>query len=98
MYESTFEIPGQTDAVAERALAAIAWPELVARLAAQRDLRRVLLAGEVGSAASFNPTAAAMLSNRGEGKRDINRDVLAHGKYPWANGVVPQAAACDREF
>ncbi|UIP07393.1 hypothetical protein LY632_03065 [Erythrobacter sp. SDW2] len=98
MYESTFEIPGQTDAVAEQALAAIAWPVLVARLSARRDLRCVLLAGEAGAAASFNPAAAAMLSQWGVGKRDVNRDVLAHGKYPWANGVAPPAAAGDREF
>lgn len=100
MYESTLEIPGRSDAHAGQELAAIAWPDLVARLAARRDLRRVLLAGEAGHAASFNANAAALLAGQAHGKRDINRDALVDGKQPWANNAeaADSAAAGDREF
>ncbi|WP_284123813.1 hypothetical protein [Parerythrobacter aestuarii] len=99
MYENTLEIPGRTDGQETGELRAIAWPELVARLAAQRDLRSVLLSRDSDGRASFNPCAAAMLTGRGDSKPNINRDALSHGKYPWANQVdaASGAAEGDRE-
>ena len=99
MYETQLEIPARAEAAAGDALAAIAWPDLVAKLAARRDLRRVLLAGEPGTGASFNPVAAAMLAGLAGGKRDVNPEALVDGKYPSANGAgaAGTAASGDRE-
>lgn len=100
MYESNLEIPGRTEDFTDGRLAAIAWPDLVARLAAQNDLRRILLAGAASGRASFNATAAAMLADREDGKRVVNRDALANGKHPQANPVkaAAEAVAADREI
>lgn len=89
MYESLLNIPERSDGGADAPLAAIAWPELAARLAARRDFRRELRAGETGAGngASFNPAAADMLTGRGDGKRHVNRDALADGKQPWVNAA-----------
>jgi hypothetical protein len=99
MYETQLEIPALAEAATGDALAVIAWPNLVASLAARRDLRRVLLAREPGCGASFNPMAAAMLAELAGGKRDVNRDALADGKYPSAKvaGAAGTAASGDRE-
>lgn len=100
MYESNFEIPGRTEDFSNGRLAAIAWPDLVARLAAQHDLRRAMLAGAVSGRASFNATAAAMLTGLDDGKHVVNRNALANGKHPQANPVkaVTEAAAGVREI
>jgi hypothetical protein len=86
MYESISQFSERGEAGAEAPLASFAWPELAARLTARRDLRGALRSSKaVGrKGASFNPTAAAMLAGL-EDKRDVNRDVLADGKQPWAN-------------
>ncbi|ABC64786.1 hypothetical protein [Erythrobacter litoralis] len=82
----------------------IAWPELVARLAAQRDLRRLLLSDRSGGPASFNGGAAAWLASAGgsnaTGKRDVNRDALSDSNQA---GAIDADAACgaaggDREI
>ena len=100
MYENRLEMPGRADALADGELRAIAWPELVARLAAQRDLREVLLSRDNDGRASFNPAAAAMLAGRDGGKPPVNRDALSHGKYPWATkpDTATGAAEGDREI
>ena len=99
MYESRIEIPDQVEAATGDALASVAWPELVAKLAAQHDLRRILLSGERGPRASFNPMAANLLVGLGHSKRDVNPEGLVRGKYPLAN-AAPAAeteASADRE-
>lgn len=103
MFENTRDHfhPGEGANAGE--LQAISWPVLVARLAAQRELRRVFLAPGNDGRASFNPGAAAWLSREEgfeqPGKRDVNRDALADGKQAWANtaGAASGAAAGDRE-
>jgi hypothetical protein len=64
-------------------LAAVDWSGLVARLAAERDLRRELTA-RIGAAASFTTGAAAVLESACEGPVDgepaVNPAALAVGK------------------
>ena len=91
MFEGNVPIPGHDAAVTERELRAVAWPELVARLAAQRDLRRVLLARDDSASASFNPCAAALLTRGEDYKQPVNRDVSVDGKRQ-------QAQATDAAF
>ena len=96
--------PGEGDSASAGSLRAIAWPELVARLSAQSDLRRVLLDRNAGGSASFNGGAAAWLS-RSEApaetsKRDVNRDALSDSNQA---GAIDADAACgavegDREI
>ena len=80
MFESNVQIPGHDNAATQSDLRAIAWPELVARLAANRDLRGVLLARDDSASASFNPCAAALLTRSEEYKRPVNLDVSVDGK------------------
>jgi hypothetical protein len=54
------------------------WTDLMARLAATRDLREELSEGENGKATSF---AGFRCETREEGKRAVNQDVLSHGKF-----------------
>jgi len=100
MFESKLDIRRQDqNGATPDALNAIAWPELVARLAAQRDLRGVLLTREDNQGASFNPCAAALLAASTESKHDINRDALGDRKYPRARTVDAAGGAVegDRE-
>ena len=65
------------------------WTDLVARLAATRDLREELdHTGEAGFA-GFS-TSLPELGDKG--KRDGNQDILRHGKF---NGSKPSLAAND---
>lgn len=91
MYENSREILTGREAAAPDELRAVVWPELVARLAAQRDLRRVLLAREDSGRASFNAPAAALLAGGNQSKQEINRDALSDGNQP---GAKPVGAAC----
>lgn len=84
MFEGNLQIPDTGTAGTEGELRAIAWPELVARLAANRDLRRVLLTRDDSASASFNPCAAALLSRGEDYKHAVNLDVSVDGKYPTA--------------
>lgn len=99
MYESNLRIPAHADAIPGDAPATVAWPELVAKLAARRDLRRMLQSREADGGASFDAIAAAALAGLGEGKRDVNRNVLVDGKCPSANPAkaAGTAASGDRE-
>lgn len=73
-----------SDSAAEE-LCAVNWPDLVARLAAARDLRAELAEAEDVALASFDPHGAAHLAAHGEkppveGKRSVNPDGLVNGK------------------
>lgn len=58
----------------------VSWSDLVAKLEAARELRAELGAGESGGDGSFDPDSARHIAALGEGKQDINLDVLANGK------------------
>ena len=69
-------------------LAPLDWGGLLARLGAERDLRREL-AGRNGTstgAASFVAGAAWALDRSPQGQRDVNRDALADCKA--ARGIM----------
>ena len=67
-----------------KALKAIAWPELTARINAARDLRRVLRRDNTCMMASFTDAAAGYFDAREsaaeQGKQTVNPDALEHGK------------------
>jgi hypothetical protein len=79
------------------ALRAVAWSELVAKLAAARDLRAVFAVSRRGSLASFAPQAARALALRDAGEQSINPDALEHGKGPRAISIAAAVAAGDRD-
>ena len=102
MFEKTSDHFTPNEGAAAGELQAIAWPALVARLAAQRDLCRVLLSRDGRGQASFNAGAAAWLAQSTaaeSGKRDVNLDALADRKQDRANtaGAANGAAEGDRE-
>jgi hypothetical protein len=68
-------VPGSLDAAH-----APAWPDLVAKLAAARDLRGVLARVASDEGSSFAPQAARALALRDLGKGSVNPDALADGK------------------
>ena len=85
-------------------LCALKWTDLVAKLAAARDLRAELAESEDGALASFDPHGAAHLASHSEklpvdgkrvdgkrvdGKRDVNPDGLGNGKGP---GIIVDPA------
>jgi len=61
-------------------LRALSWGELVARLDASRDFRRVMEAQSGAPGGSFNRTSARHLAALGDGKPGINPFALANGK------------------
>lgn len=92
-------------AVGAGTLHAFAWDELVAKLAAARDLRELFAGSRGGSLASFAPQAARALAlcESAEGEADqgcINPDALGHGKGVRANTIAAagEAGDCDREM
>ncbi|MHA6332467.1 hypothetical protein ACXYL9_02185 [Qipengyuania sp. CAU 1752] len=101
MFEGNIQLhePGQSRHGGD--LQAVTWPDLVAKLAARRDLRGILMARGPGSrAASFNAGAAALLAGQLDEIPDVNRDALSDGKYPGpqqAGAAVFGATQGDRE-
>lgn len=68
-------------------LCSIEWTELVARLAAARDLRRELGQGDEDALASFDAHCARQISGSHdnapeESKRGVNPEDLGNGKEP----------------
>jgi len=82
------------------ALNALAWPELVAKLAAVRDFRAVMAGPQRGSLASFAPHAAQALVGRDFGELPVNPDGLGRGKPHRAKTLASadHAGKCDREM
>ena len=77
-------------------LRALDWHELVARLAAAREVRAVI--ARAPGSGSFAPHSAAGLS-ASDGEPGVNLDALACSKWPEAMiaGTAPGAATGDRE-
>ncbi|NNC58606.1 MAG: hypothetical protein HKO05_01290 [Erythrobacter sp.] len=101
MFEGNIQLHGPGESRQGGDLRAVTWPELVAKLAARRDLRGILMArGPSNRAASFNAGAAALLAGQLDGIPDVNRDALSDGKYPapqQAGAAVSGATQGDRE-
>ena len=64
--------PSEHEAVQEASLISMDWNELIARLNAARDLRRVLRTGSSGCIDEFADAAARFLKGRDEHQRDVN--------------------------
>ena len=82
------------------ALRELAWADLVARLAATRELRGALARAQFPDGGGFDRFAQVRQSAAFEGKRRVNRNALADGKIDPANGegqAADRAANCDRE-
>ena len=76
-------------------LRTLSWNDLVARLAAARELRGAFAGvGEAGDA-SFHPGSAARIAAHHNGKHSINLDDSSNGKGPEgkANSAVHGAAS-----
>ncbi len=79
------------------ALRELAWADLVARLAAARDLRGELdgVAGEAGG--GFEHYAKLACTAQGKGKRAVNRNALGHGKDDGAKEQETATNAANRD-
>ena len=97
MFEGTITA-ASADPGAESALRPLDWPEIVARLAAARDLRAVF-ARPVVSGGSFVTRAAAGIARAAPHERSINFDALAAGKWPASTtaATAPAAGFGDRD-
>lgn len=85
MYETNIVHSGAETAVHEAAFGAdglrsMSWDELVARLGAARDFRRVMGGRLMAGGSSFNLASARHLATRSEVKPGINPFALANGK------------------
>ena len=91
-------------AVGAGALRAFAWDELVAKLAAARDLRELFAGSRGESLASFAPQAARSLALCGSAEEadqgSVNPDALGAGKGVRAKTIAAagEAGDCDREM
>jgi len=92
METPAFRVPGAVDD--GEPLGALDWSTLLARLGAERDLRREL-SGQTGLAgaggASFAAAAASALGHIPLGEAAINPEALADGKATQANSSAAQA-------
>lgn len=91
MYETDIVHPAGESAARDAAFGAdglrpLSWGELVARLGAARDFRRVMAGRFTQSGASFNLVSARHLAALGEGKPGINPFALTNGKI--ADGMA----------
>lgn len=79
----------------------IAWSDLVARLAAVRDLRDEMERIESASGGDFGQFSQLRCQANDEGKRPVNHNALSDGKSDGATGdekAVIDAARGDREI
>ncbi len=72
----------------------LSWSDLVAKLAAARDLREALTQDEEAALASFDPDCAAHIASHqdkfpDDGKRDVNPDGLGNSKGTGGSVVSP---------
>ena len=82
------------------ALRELAWADLVARLAATRELRGALARSQFLDGGGFELFAQVRQSAAYEGKRRVNRNALADGKIDGAKGTeqtADHAGQSDRE-
>jgi hypothetical protein len=95
MFEAAFP-PRVPEAGPDGALRALDWSDIVARLAATRDLRAVLARPAIAGG-GFAPETAAGIA--GEGERSVNLAALATGKRadPTTAAAVPSMGRGDRD-
>ena len=104
MHQGTIDIPLDESAASEARRQPLGWAELVARLAARSDFRRLSGRSGAGGRASFDRLAAGGITGGGQeslrGKPPVNPDALSDGKYPWpmSSGAVGDKAQGDREI
>ena len=77
MFEGRIQIPIGREEGEGKALRALAWSDLVARLDAARDLRHALRQDLPFGGASFCDAAAGFFTHPGHGKPDVNPDALS---------------------
>ena len=79
-------------------LRALDWAEIVARLAAARDLRAVF-ARPVVQGGGFVPQTAAGIAGEGRNERGVNLAALATGKWPEVTiaAAAPHSGHGDRD-
>ncbi|MBS1240020.1 MAG: hypothetical protein H6R45_726 [Proteobacteria bacterium] len=90
MYETNIvrsggETGAPNEAFGADGLRLVSWGELVARLGAARDFRRIMSDRIIAGGASFNLASARHLASRSEVKPGINPFALANGKI--ADGI-----------
>ena len=86
MFEGQFEKRGTQDAENRADLHRFRWTDLVAKLAATRDLREELGRGDDGDFRNFSSARR----EGGESKPTVNQDDLSRGKRPGLSLVEPQ--------
>lgn len=100
MFEGTIPSGSSAGPAEAGVLNGFAWPELVAKLAAARDLRAIFAADSRQSLASFAEGAARALADCGHAERYVNPDDLTDGKAHTATyvSVADHARDGDREM
>ena len=97
MFEAAFP-PRAPEPVGDGALRALDWSEIVARLAATRDLRAVL-ERPIVRGGGFAPQTAAGIAGDAADERSVNLAALATGKWadPTTAAAVPSSGRGDRD-
>lgn len=95
MFEGTLPSVSPHGSAKAGAMRAVAWPELVAKFAAARDLRTLWAGGTRQSLASFATGAAGALGHFGDVKPPVNPDALVDGKGLWARTIAAADDARD---
>lgn len=90
MFEAAFT-NGMAQPVPGDTLRALDWSEIVARLAATRDVRD-LLSRPMGQGGSFMAHAVAGFPRGDQGEPGVNLGRLSCGK--WADATIAAAAVC----
>lgn len=104
MYEANLSSITAAQADDSGAMRAFEWDELVAKLAAARDLRGLFAAARGDSPGSFAAGAAHAFAiaekTSSPNKGSVNPDALGAGKRPGARTVAAavEAGDCDREM
>ncbi|MCP5395624.1 MAG: hypothetical protein H6918_02630 [Sphingomonadaceae bacterium] len=80
MIENPPSVPAMGEMAQRADLRAFGWPELVARLSAAQDLRRVIRRPSVAHKASFASGAAGLGHSEGNYERAVNPKVLSDEK------------------
>ena len=79
-------------AIRGRALHAVGWSDLTARINAARDLRELLKQDVVLGAASFTDAAAGYFVPEVDGKRAVNHKPLEASKGLWLTARLPSTS------
>ena len=90
MLETQVTIAESHGASGRKALRAIGWSELTARINAARDLRQVLRSDATLMTASFGDAAAGYFASPDQSKRAVNPDALEGSKTRQAMELVSE--------